>query len=171
MYRGTDQDPMRDGSKPSGRTPKTAARRVGPGRRTPPAPGKDKEVFRVKLKKLLSVLLLLALLAGLAPAALTAYAEGEAAKVKGLSFTGKGYTEKEGVYSPDFKEKKASFKGQAAPEKAYELQVSSFFTDAKGKKPLKIEPVEGETYYFQAGMYSGSVISFRISNIMVSDRS
>ena len=119
----------------------------------------------MKLKKLLSVLLLLALLAGLAPAALTAYAEGETAKVKGLSFTGKGYTEKEGVYSPDFKEKKASFKGQAAPEKAYELQVSSFFTDAKGKKPLKTEPVEGETYYFRVGLKTEKGYSLDLSGV------
>ena len=119
----------------------------------------------MKLKKLLSVLLLLALLAGLAPAALTAYAEGEAAKVKGLSFTGKGYTEKEGVYSPDFEEKKASFKGQAAPEKAYELQVSSFFTDAKGKKPLKTEPVEGETYYFRVGLKTEKGYSLDLSGV------
>ena len=119
----------------------------------------------MKLKKLLSVLLLLALLAGLAPAALTAYAEGETAKVKGLSFTGKGYTEKEGVYSPDFKEKKASFKGQAAPEKAYELQVSSFFTDSKCKKPLKTEPAEGETYYFRVGLKTEKGYSLDLSGV------
>ena len=119
----------------------------------------------MKMKKLLSVLLLLALLAGLAPAALTAYAEGETAKVKGLSFTGEGYTEEEGIYSPDFKEKKASFKGQAAPEKAYELQVSSFFTDAKGKKPLKTEPAEGETYYFRVGLKTEKGYSLDLSGV------
>ena len=124
-----------------------------------------KEVFCVKLKKLLSILLLLAMLAGLAPAVATAYAEGETAKVKGLRFTGEGYTEKEGIYSPDFKEKEASFKGEAAPEKAYKLQVSSFFTDSKCKKPLKTEPAEGETYYFRVGLKTEKGYSLDLSGV------